>query len=339
MLQEGERAGLVQYLACSSIQVRSLDLSSHLQLDSHRLRTTVSYPLLISAEPASSSYTYIQHMQHFPTSSVPPRWQPALRLALAAVQSSRLSAQSVHPTAEPAANESPPEQSWPRPDRQILPSSMAGPCDAAPLIVPLHGYSMPALSQAADQQSWGSECKDRGLALGPMPSRHMHGPEDLASDICHWPDPGSPTLHAAPRRPEGQSCGQTGRRCPCTTTSASRPAFQDGSSRTHDSIADACSFTELPVSGSLRSNDMDSLSFAELPWWRSNSAVVSPGGPPIQVEQTEEALYHCLPHVGEVHAWVSGAEAAHMKVLSECQGRPATLQSNLAQEAQRGQHQ
>ena len=63
--------------------------------------------------------------------------------------------------------------------------------------------------------------------------------------------------------------------------------------------------TQLPVSGSMRGDSACSLAFADAPWWVSNAAAISFTGPPIQIEQTQEATYHCLPDQGEVHAWVS----------------------------------
>ncbi|KAK9859849.1 hypothetical protein WJX84_011227 [Apatococcus fuscideae] len=128
----------------------------------------------------------------------------------------------------------------------------------------------------------------------------MHHTEDLASELSHWPDPGSPHL----RHQSGM------RGMDAWANSAERHGHNEHATldssalSSHPRSIEGDSFTQLPVSGSLEGDDAAGLAFAELPWWRSPSAVVTPHGPPVQVEQTPEAVYHCLPQHGQVHAWV-----------------------------------
>ncbi|KAK9832869.1 hypothetical protein WJX74_000128 [Apatococcus lobatus] len=294
-LKEGEQAGLVRHLASGSIQVRSSDLSTHLQLDSHRLRVTISCPLLVAAEHASRSYTYIQHTQYFPTSNVPSRWEPALCLAHAAAHVPTGSP-CVLPQAEAATNDSPSEQ-------QRADSSQQNACPSlvSPALYDHHKHPAVFLSKdsMAAHQNQGRQQADRGLHPA-MLSTSMLGNENMASDIVHWPDPGSPPAHTNPEYPLLKDNDHIHNRTPAA---AMRQACTEDA-RMQRLSTEMCSCTELPVSGSLRKDETESLSFAELSWWKSSSAIVSPSGPLIQLEQSSEALCHCLPHFGEVHAWV-----------------------------------
>lgn len=306
MAQEGVQAGFVRHLACGSIQVKSLDLSTHLQLDAHHLRVNVSYPLLIAAEPTSQTYTYIQHAQHFPVSNVPSRWQPALRLALAAKHPP--TASPLPATANPSAARNTSKPSQQEAQQQTPCLGMAASCgELEHQAMPRADDSMPALCQAAGQQFQGSQPCQRGNSLA-MPSwRTAEGLQDVGSEICHWPDPGSPLPHGNPGHQPLRSFSSDTRqpaRRPATGDPALGPYGMEVASGVHQLSVDACSCTPLPVSGSLGDGDTETLAFAELPWWKCSSAVVSPTGPSIQMEQSSEALYHCLPHCGEVHAWV-----------------------------------
>ncbi len=292
--QEGQQAGLVGHLPTGEILVRALDPDAHLLLSANRLRITVSYPLLIAVGPGPQEFTYMQHTQHFPALGFPQRWQPAYMLAIAAAGFSRALAMPgsapQQPSPEPPGSNANPSLG-PEHARPGTASSATFTNQHAQDLATAVATNAPS---AALHSQMGMSSMDQ--QAGPA----MHHTEDLASELSHWPDPGSPHL----RHQSGM------RGMDAWANSAERHGHNEHATldssalSSHPRSIDGDSFTQLPVSGSLEGDDAAGLAFAELPWWRSPSAVVTPHGPPVQVEQTPEAVYHCLPQHGQVHAWV-----------------------------------
>lgn len=79
-------AGLVKLLEDQTIQLFSSCGSAYITLQYSGLRFAVCYPLLLSHDPASNTYAYIQHTQVFSRSQYPARWHPALAVATAVAQ-------------------------------------------------------------------------------------------------------------------------------------------------------------------------------------------------------------------------------------------------------------
>ncbi len=281
-MQEGDQAGLIGRSVDGGTQVRALDTPAHLTLDASGLKVTVSYPLLIAADPVSQTFTYIQHEQQFRSRAAPPRWQPALRLALAAVtEASSPGAGNVQPD---RCQPDPHQAAGHQPSEGLMQGTYAG------------GPDEYILSDLPDDSEGG----DRHHARGP--------PQNIVLEQQQQPCESAAGVASMSWRSQTQAvCHQE--QLP-GVTAAPAPAYQDPTDphwqQVQCTVQKSCgSYTELPISGSLEGQGPASLAFAELPWWRSKAAVLSPGSPHVQLEQTAEALYHCLPHCGEVHAWVS----------------------------------
>ena len=261
----------------------ALDAPVHLTLDAHQLRVTVCYPLLIAADPTAQSFTYMQHWQHFPARDVPSRWQTALRLAhAAAAEASSRHAQDSCPDAsrpcgQPKHAHSQPHSTCPFP----RPVSAAEVCLAAPspnFIEPCHTYGEPFLRQTLPHDQYKSSQR---ICQDPAQGRATLG--DSASIISHQQDMSSPSAL-------GQQISQSAQMDPAdAATAAASPHLNSqqhqvqqlpGSAAMATSVdtswdpqvrswqpwqGDCCSFTELPVSGSLRGNEAASLAFAGLP--------------------------------------------------------------------------
>lgn len=298
MVQEGLEAKLIHLTADGSTQVLTSDASTQLLLDPHRLRATVCYPVLIAADPSRQAFTYMSHQQQFAVKALPPRWYPALRVALAAAHHACAAHAAGLGTAGHLSTQQDPDQckqrAW---------------ADARPLPLPQHasGQQQPYAPQAdaiMSQDVWQAEHgPDLSCAClpAPAPGQHemlMYAPREQICGVL----PGADHTMAPF---SSELAGTAGYQWPVGVSVASSSTPQHPCEQ-YLQLQEAWSsnITRLPVPGGLRGDPAGDLAFTELHWWRSPSSATSPGGPPVQVEQTPEATYHCLPDQGEVHAWV-----------------------------------
>jgi len=82
--EDAVERGLVELSADDTVQLYSCCGSACITLQHTGLRFAVSYPLLLSCDTASSTFTYVQHTQVFSRSQYPARWQHPLHIAVAA---------------------------------------------------------------------------------------------------------------------------------------------------------------------------------------------------------------------------------------------------------------
>lgn len=82
--EDAVEVGLVKLLDAQTIQLFSTCGSAYITLQYTGLRFAVCYPLLLSCDRTTNTYTYLQHTQVFSRSQHPARWQHPLAIATAA---------------------------------------------------------------------------------------------------------------------------------------------------------------------------------------------------------------------------------------------------------------
>ena len=247
---------LVQLNPDGSLHLHSSCGYASLTLEPHEQRFTISYPLLLSNHPNTSSssiYTYTTQLQTFPTNICPNRWQPPLSLACAIAENSSAGFRLTH-----ASITSPKPHSYPSPCPATSPTCHSRtpsitPCSNSPLAAspsrshptwPLPSSQSPSRFRTSISSSLGSSPTKQQQQGGPSYLTHIVTPLPVntataasAAATC-WDatatPPGASTAHlrnsthAAATRPTAARAptGSGGLRSSYTTGSSNRSNWQ-----------------------------------------------------------------------------------------------------------------
>lgn len=210
--EDAVEAGLVKLLDAATIQLFSTCGSAYITLQHTGLRFAVCYPLLLSCDAASNTYTFMQHTQVFSRSQHPARWQQPLAVAAAAAA---LAAQS---SAQPVQQQ---QQHGVGPqDLLLLDVTNKLSIRSASPNPARHSCSTAGVDHAAAHAGSSSAGSPTQLQHRPWPGRssaqgagtlqhHVFGTPSAASPKRQWHPPGSPgspsaALYAAAEQQQRQ---------------------------------------------------------------------------------------------------------------------------------------